>query len=132
MNLRDVKYLIAVAETRHFGRAAERCFVSQPTLSGQIKKLENELGVTIFERTNRSVTVTPIGEQILTHARLLLEQANAIQQLKRPQGQNRSALDLHLAGVAPGARFGIFLRFGCKQVGPDSQDSSIRSGKRHH
>jgi len=83
MNLRDVKYLIAVAETRHFGRAAERCFVSQPTLSGQIKKLEDELGVTVFERTNRSVTVTPIGERILTHARLLLEQASVIQQLAR-------------------------------------------------
>jgi LysR family hydrogen peroxide-inducible transcriptional activator len=83
MNLRDLKYLIAIAETRHFGRAAERCFVSQPTLSGQIKKLEDELGVTIFERTNRSVTVTPIGEQILSHARLLLEQAEVIQQLAR-------------------------------------------------
>ena len=81
MNLRDVKYLIAVAETRHFGRAAERCFVSQPTLSGQIKKLEDELGVVVFERTNRSVTITPIGEQILSHARLLVEQADMIQQL---------------------------------------------------
>jgi LysR family hydrogen peroxide-inducible transcriptional activator len=81
MNLRDLKYLIAVAETRHFGRAAERCFVSQPTLSGQIKKLEGELGVAVFERTNRSVTVTPIGERILAHARLLMEQADAIKQL---------------------------------------------------
>ncbi len=83
MNLRDVKYLIAVAETHHFGRAAERCCASQPTLSGQIKKLEEELGVTVFERTNRSVTVTPIGEQILSHARLLIEQADVIQQLAR-------------------------------------------------
>ncbi len=83
MNLRDLKYILAVAETRHFGRAAERCFVSQPTLSGQIKKLEEGLGVTIFERTNRSVEVTPIGETILTHARLALEQANAIEQVAR-------------------------------------------------
>jgi len=83
MNLRDLKYILAVAETRHFGRAAERCFVSQPTLSGQIKKLEDGLGVTIFERTNRSVEVTPIGETILTHARLALEQANAIEQVAR-------------------------------------------------
>lgn len=81
MNLRDIRYILTVAETRHFGRAAERCFVSQPTLSGQIKKLEEELGVTIFERTNRSVDITPIGEAILTHARLLLEQADAIQQV---------------------------------------------------
>jgi LysR family hydrogen peroxide-inducible transcriptional activator len=83
MNIRDMQYILAVAETRHFGRAAERCFVSQPTLSGQIKKLEEHLGVTIFERTNRSVEVTPIGEAILAHARLLLEQAEAIEQVAR-------------------------------------------------
>ena len=58
MSLRDLKYIIAVAETHHFGKAAERCFVSQPTLSEQVKKLEQELGVTIFERTNRSVEIT--------------------------------------------------------------------------
>jgi len=81
MNLRDLQYVIAVAETRHFGRAADRCYVSQPTLSGQIKKLEEELGVTIFERTNRSVEVTPIGEEILVYARQMMEQADAIQQL---------------------------------------------------
>lgn len=83
MNLRDLKYILAVAETRHFGRAAERCFVSQPTLSGQIKKLEEELDVVIFERTNRSVEVTPVGAAILGHARLALEQAQAIEQVAR-------------------------------------------------
>ncbi|MBP6243049.1 MAG: LysR family transcriptional regulator, partial [Chromatiaceae bacterium] len=83
MNLRDIKYILAVADTRHFGRAADRCFVSQPTLSGQIKKLEEELGVTLFERTNRSVDITPIGEAILGHARLLQEQANAIERVAR-------------------------------------------------
>lgn len=81
MNLRDLKYIIAVAETQHFGKAAERCFVSQPTLSGQIKKLEEELGVAIFERTNRSVSITPIGNAILEHARLIMEQADVIEQL---------------------------------------------------
>lgn len=80
MNIRDLQYVIAVAETRHFGRAAERCFVSQPTLSGQIKKLEEELGVAIFERTNRSVVITPVGESILAHARQVMEQVDAIQQ----------------------------------------------------
>ena len=80
MNLRDLNYIIAVAETQHFGKAAERCFVSQPTLSGQIKKLEEELGVTIFERTNRSVQITPIGETILAHALQIHEQADAIVQ----------------------------------------------------
>ena len=81
MNLRDLKYVVAVAETQHFGKAAARCFVSQPTLSGQIKKLEQELGVIIFERTNRSVEITPVGQDILEHARLILEQADVITQL---------------------------------------------------
>ena len=85
MNLRDLKYIIAVAETRHFGKAAERCFVSQPTLSGQIKKLEEELEVTLFERSYRSVEITPVGTAILTHARVILEQADLIQQLARAQ-----------------------------------------------
>ncbi len=83
MNLRDLKYILALAETRHFGRAAERCCVSQPTLSGQIKKLEGELGVTLFERTNRSVEITDIGQRILAHARLLMEEADAIEQAAR-------------------------------------------------
>ena len=81
MNLRDLKYIIAVAETKHFGKAAERCFVSQPTLSGQIKKLEDELGVAIFERTNRSVEITPVGQSILEYARLMMEQEDVITQL---------------------------------------------------
>ncbi|MET0029790.1 MAG: LysR substrate-binding domain-containing protein [Candidatus Thiodiazotropha sp.] len=85
MNLRDLKYLIAVAETEHFGHAAAQCFVSQPTLSGQIKKLEEELGVTIFERTNRSVSITPIGTEIVKHAKLILEQADVIRQLAQAQ-----------------------------------------------
>jgi LysR family hydrogen peroxide-inducible transcriptional activator len=83
MNLRDLKYIVAVAECRHFGRAANRCFVSQPTLSGQIKKLEDHLGVTIFARTNRSVELTPIGTTIVERARLAIEQAEAIEQLAR-------------------------------------------------
>lgn len=83
MNLRDLKYVIAVAETHHFGQAAQRCHVSQPTLSGQIKKLEESLGVTLFERTNRSVEITPIGKTILKHARQLVEQADVIEQLAR-------------------------------------------------
>ena len=81
MNLRDLNYIIAVAETHHFGKAAGRCHVSQPTLSGQIKKLEMELGVAIFERTNRSVEITPVGKAIVAHARQIMEQADAIEQL---------------------------------------------------
>jgi len=83
MNLRELEYVIAVAETRHFGRAAERCFVSQPTLSGQIKKLEDQLGVALFERTSRSVSVTPAGEGVLIHARRIVEEAEAIRRAGR-------------------------------------------------
>lgn len=81
MNLRDLKYLVAVADTRHFGQAAERCFVSQPTLSGQIKKLEEELGIILFERSKRSVETTYPGEAIVAQARRVLEQADALLQL---------------------------------------------------
>ena len=81
MNLRDLKYLVAVADTHHFGHSAERCFVSQPTLSGQIKKLEQELGITLFERTRHSVETTPIGDAIVAQARQVLEQADALRQL---------------------------------------------------
>lgn len=83
MNLRDLKYIIAVAEHCHFGRAAEQCFVSQPTLSGQVKKLEDELGVTIFERTKRSVELTPVGGEMVDYAKRIVEQADAMQQLAR-------------------------------------------------
>ncbi len=83
MNLRDLKYLVAVADTHHFGQAAKRCFVSQPTLSGQIKKLEEELGVTLFERTKRSVETTHLGEAIVAQARQVLEQADALRQLAK-------------------------------------------------
>ena len=85
MNLRDLTYIIAVAETRHFGKAAERCFVSQPTLSGQIKKLEQQLGVAIFERTQRAVEITPVGEAILEHARQIMEQVEGIELLAQAQ-----------------------------------------------
>jgi LysR family hydrogen peroxide-inducible transcriptional activator len=98
MNLRDIQYIIAVAETRHFGKAAERCYVSQPTLSGQIRKLEEELGVAIFERTSRSVAITPVGEQILAIGRQITEQVDAIQQLARAQ-QDPLAGPLRLGAI---------------------------------
>ena len=72
MNVRDLQYVIAVAEERHFGRAANKCHVSQPALSGQIRKLEDYLGVALFERTNRTVHVTPVGERIVAQARRLI------------------------------------------------------------
>ena len=79
MNLRDLRYLVAVAEERHFGRAANACHVSQPTLSVQIRKLEEQLGIPLFERTNRSVSTTPAGEDILECAREVMAQVARIQ-----------------------------------------------------
>lgn len=78
MNIRDLQYIVAVAEHQHFGKAADVCFVSQPTLSGQIKKLEEELDIVLFERTNKKVDVTIEGMQIIEHARQILEQVDTI------------------------------------------------------
>ena len=78
IKLKDLRYLIAVADTRHFGRAAERCFVSQPTLSAQLKKLEDYLGVQLIERHPRRVTLTAAGEQILERARRIAESSDEI------------------------------------------------------
>ena len=78
MNLQELQYFAAVAEHRHFGRAAKACYVSQPTLSGQIRKLERELGVTLLERTNRRVAPTAAGERILEHAKRALEEARMV------------------------------------------------------
>lgn len=78
MNLRDLRYLVAVAEHRHFGRAAAACFVSQPTLSTQIRKLEEELGVVLFERTNRQVMPTAVGERVVAQAQRVLREVNQL------------------------------------------------------
>ena len=83
MNLQDLRYLVALAEHRHFGRAAESCHVSQPTLSSQIRKLENELGVILLERTNKRVDLTPVGSQILAHARAALAEAQQMEVVAR-------------------------------------------------
>ncbi len=79
MNLQDLRYLVAVAEHRHFGRAAEACNVSQPTLSSQIRKLEEGLGVKLLERTNKRVDLTPVGSQIVQHARQALAAAREME-----------------------------------------------------
>jgi LysR family hydrogen peroxide-inducible transcriptional activator len=83
MTLTELKYVVAVARERHFGRAAEACFVSQPTLSVAIKKLEEELEVKIFERSASEVTVTPLGEEIVRQAQVVLEQAAAIKEIAK-------------------------------------------------
>ncbi len=83
MTLTELKYIVAVAREKHFGRAAEACFVSQPTLSVAIKKLEEELDVRIFERGASEVSVTPLGEQIVRQAQQVIEQAQAIREIAK-------------------------------------------------
>jgi LysR family hydrogen peroxide-inducible transcriptional activator len=83
MNLRDLRYFVALADTRHFGKAAERSFVSQPTLSAQIKKLETYLGVQLIERQPRKVTLTETGAKILPVARRILQDSDEIVSMAR-------------------------------------------------
>src|SRR4029078_7825074 len=83
MNLRDLRYLVALAEHRHFGRAAAASFVSQPTLSTQIKKLEEELGVALVERTPRKVLLTEVGREIAQRARDVLNEIEQIPAIAR-------------------------------------------------
>ncbi|NLD76758.1 MAG: LysR family transcriptional regulator [Acidimicrobiales bacterium] len=99
MNLRDLTYLVAVADHRHFGKAAEASFVSQPTLSTQIKKLEMELGVSLVERNPRQIMLTPAGEQVVERARAMLKEAEDIRGIAR-RAQNPEAGSIRL-GLFP-------------------------------
>ena len=83
MTLTELRYIVAVAREKHFGRAAEACFVSQPTLSVAVKKLEDELDVKIFERAASEIAVTPLGEQIVRQAQQVLAQARAIKDIAK-------------------------------------------------
>ncbi len=83
MTLTELRYIVAVAREKHFGRAAEACFVSQPTLSVAIKKLEEELDVKLFERGAAEVSVTPLGEEIVRQAQQVIEQAAAIKEIAK-------------------------------------------------
>jgi LysR family hydrogen peroxide-inducible transcriptional activator len=89
MTLTELKYVVAVARHKHFGHAAEACFVAQPTLSVGIKKLEDELGVIIFERGGSEITMTPLGAQIVAQAERVLEQTAAIKEIAK---QNKDPL----------------------------------------
>ncbi|GAB3266749.1 hydrogen peroxide-inducible genes activator [Chitinimonas naiadis] len=98
MTLTELKYIVAVARERHFGRAAGACFVSQPTLSVAVKKLEDELGVTLFERSAGDVSITPIGERIVSEAQRVLEQVQTIKQLAE-QGKDPLSGPLRLGSI---------------------------------
>lgn len=99
MNIRDLKYLVAVAELKHFGHAADACHVSQPTLSTQLKKLEETLGVVVIERTNRQVLLSGVGEKIVLQAKRVLSE---VDELMRIADQHRDPFggDLRL-GIIP-------------------------------
>lgn len=98
MTLTELRYITAVARLRHFGRAAEACFVSQPTLSVAVRKLEDELGVTLFERRRNEIAVTPVGERVVEQARRVLEEAERVRQIAR-QGKDDLALPLNLGVI---------------------------------
>jgi len=98
MTLTELRYIVAVARERHFGRAAEACFVSQPTLSVAVKKLEEELDVKLFERGSAEVSVTPLGEEIIRQAQSVLEQAQAIKEIAK-RGKDPLAGPLRLGVI---------------------------------
>ena len=83
MNLRDLRYLVALADHKHFGRAAEASFVSQPTLSTQLKKFEDEIGMALVERNPRNVMLTEVGEAVVAKARMILREADEIKAIAR-------------------------------------------------
>ena len=98
MTLTEFRYIVALAQTRHFGRAAERCYVSQPTLSVGVKKLEEELGVVLFERGGSEVTLTPVGETVVEQAQRILEETDRLKQLAQ-QGRDPLAGPLRLGVI---------------------------------
>jgi LysR family hydrogen peroxide-inducible transcriptional activator len=99
MTLRELRYLIALADRAHFGRAAEDCHISQPTLSTQIRKLEDYLGVSLIERNSKSVSLTPIGEEVVRSARQIVAQADALLASTRvPRGPLEGRLSI---GIIP-------------------------------
>ena len=98
MTLTELRYIVTLAQEQHFGRAAIKCFVSQPTLSVGVKKLEDELGVALFERTRNAVRVTPMGELIISQAQKVLEEASAIKQLAKT-GQDQLSSPLRVGAI---------------------------------
>lgn len=98
MTLTELKYIIALAQEKHFGRAAARCSVSQPTLSVSIRKLEDRLKVAIFERNKQGVTVTPLGEQIITQANKVMEESVKIADIAQ-SGVNQLSQPLKLGVI---------------------------------
>jgi len=98
MTLTELRYIVTLAQEQHFGHAAERCYVSQPTLSIAVKKLEEELGVALFERSKSAVRVTPIGEKVIRQAQIVLEQADVVRDLAK-HGKDQLASPLRVGAI---------------------------------
>ncbi|CAM3770680.1 hydrogen peroxide-inducible genes activator [Parendozoicomonas haliclonae] len=98
MTLTELKYIVALAQECHFGKAAERCFVSQPTLSVGVKKLEDELGVAIFERSKSAVRVTPLGHKVIEQAQKVLEEASGIKAIAS-EGKDQLSTPLRIGTI---------------------------------
>ena len=98
MTLTELRYIVTLAQEQHFGRAAERCFVSQPTLSIAVKKLEEELGIALFERSKSRVQATPLGDKIIAQAQLVLEQTAAIKEIAN-EGKDQLSSPLHVGAI---------------------------------
>ena len=98
MTLSELRYIVAVAREQHFGRAAKSCFVSQPTLSIAIKKLEEELGVQLFERQSGEISVTPVGERVIEQAQRTLEAAEGVKQVAQ-QGKDQLSGPLRIGAI---------------------------------
>jgi LysR family hydrogen peroxide-inducible transcriptional activator len=98
MTLNELKFIVALAKARNFRKAAEACFVSQPALSFAVKKLEEELGVLLFERNRNEVSITPIGERVIEQATHAIEEANRVKEIAK-QGNNQLAGALRLGVI---------------------------------
>ncbi|MGB0662603.1 MAG: LysR substrate-binding domain-containing protein [Pontibacterium sp.] len=98
MTLTELNYIVKLAREQHFGRAAERCFVSQPTLSIAVKKLEEELGIALFERSKNSVQVTPVGAKVVQQAQRVLEQAEAVRDIAQ-EGKDQLKTPLRVGAI---------------------------------
>lgn len=109
MTITQLNYIIAVDTYRHFGRAAESCFVTQPTLSMQIQKLEDQLGATIFDRSTQPISITPLGKKIIEQARIVVAEADKIDQLVQAgTGEFRGEFRL---GIIPTVATNLIYRF---------------------
>ena len=98
MTLTELRYIVTLSQVQHFGQAAERCNVSQPTLSIAVKKLEGELGIEVFERSKNSVRLTPVGEKIVAQAQRVLEEAAAIKDIAS-SGKDQLNSPLHVGAI---------------------------------